>query len=348
MAGRKVCRSAARLHRADCRCLDHRKLRGGEARAGTPLIAAAAIELLRESGVPAGAISCCPAIRLGRVLVADPRVNGIAFTGSTAAAKQIARSVALDDERPLVTLIAETGGINAMIVDSSSLPEQVVRDVVISAYQSAGQRCSALRLLCLQSESADTIIEMLKGAIAELRVGDPALNSTDIGPVIDVPAWQRLQGFIAEHADRVIASYGMPLPEQGYYVAPCVIELDQLEDLRQEVFGPVLHIVRWEGGELDQLIDRLNARGYGLTMGLHSRVPATIERVRSRAKVGNLYVNRSMIGAVVGVQPFGGEGLSGTGPKAGGPHYLPRFCNERTVSSDLTAIGGNTDLLSFG
>ena len=315
----------------------------------TPLIASAAIKLLLEAGVPAAAIQLLPGgTEVGRALVADPRVAGIVFTGSTLAAKHIARAVAADDQRALTTLIAETGGLNAMIVDSTALPEQVVRDVVISAFQSAGQRCSALRLLCLQDDIADEVIAMLKGAIAELRVGEPEAITTDVGPVIDESARKRLTSYVASNANKVIASYDKPLPDQGYYVAPCVIEFDRPEDLEREVFGPILHLVRWKAGELDQLIDRVNGRGFGLTMGVHSRIPATIEQVRKRARVGNLYVNRSMIGAVVGVQPFGGEGLSGTGPKAGGPHYLPRFCVERTVSTDLTAIGGNTHLLALG
>jgi len=314
----------------------------------TPLIAAAAVGLLLEAGVPAGALQLLPGgVDAGRTLVADPRVTGIVFTGSTQTAKHIARVVAEDETRPLVPLIAETGGLNAMIVDSTALPEQVVRDVIISAFQSAGQRCSALRLLCLQDEIAADVISMLRGAIAELRVGEPEQITTDVGPVIDATARDRLVSYVAGRAARVIASYQKPLPEHGFYVAPCVIELDQPQDLEREVFGPVLHLVRWKAGMLDQLIDQINRRGFGLTMGVHSRNPEVIEQVRKRARVGNLYVNRSMIGAVVGVQPFGGEGLSGTGPKAGGPHYLARFCVERTVSTDLTAIGGNTSLLGL-
>lgn len=234
-----------------------------------------------------------------------------------------------------------------MIVDSTALPEQVVRDVIISAFQSAGQRCSALRLLCLQDDIADQVLTMLEGAIDELRVGEPGKISTDVGPVIDQAARQRLDDYVTANARRMIARHRGALPEQGHFVAPCVIELETPEQLEREVFGPILHVVRWKASELRQLVDRINRRGFGLTMGVHSRNPAAIELVRQRAKVGNLYVNRSMIGAVVGVQPFGGEGLSGTGPKAGGPNYLGRFCVERSVSIDTTAIGGNTELLSL-
>jgi len=254
-----------------------------------------------------------------------------------------------DDNRPLATLIAETGGLNAMIVDSTALPEQVVRDVIISAFQSAGQRCSALRLLCLQEDIAVPVIEMLKGAIAELRVGAPADIATDVGPVIDAAALASLNEYVASQEARVVVRYAGPLPTgAGHYIAPCVIELDQPEDLAREIFGPILHVVRWKTGELEQLVERINARGYGLTLGVHSRISDHIERVCRRAKIGNIYVNRSMIGAVVGVQPFGGEGLSGTGPKAGGPNYLLRFCTERVVSVDLTSLGGNAGLLGLG
>jgi len=316
----------------------------------TPLIAAHVVTLLLEAGIPPGALQLLPGgLDTGRELVADPRVAGVVFTGSTRAAKQIARTLVEDDNRPLATLIAETGGLNAMIVDSTALPEQVVRDVIISAFQSAGQRCSALRLLCLQEDIAVPVIEMLKGAIAELRVGAPADIATDLGPVIDATALAGLNEYVASQEARVIVRYAGPLPTgAGHYIAPCVIELDQPEDLAREIFGPILHVVRWKTGELDRLVDRINARGYGLTLGVHSRISDHIERVCRRAKIGNIYVNRSMIGAVVGVQPFGGEGLSGTGPKAGGPNYLLRFCTERVVSVDLTSLGGNAGLLGLG
>jgi RHH-type proline utilization regulon transcriptional repressor/proline dehydrogenase/delta 1-pyrroline-5-carboxylate dehydrogenase len=223
-----------------------------------------------------------------------------------------------------------------------------VNDVIISAFQSAGQRCSALRLLCLQEDIADKVMEMLKGAMAELTLGDPGDLGTDVGPVIDAAAQGVLNAHIEANRARVV--HQLPLPaatKNGTFVAPTVIRLDRVEDLTKEVFGPVLHVATWKAGELGQLVDRINASGYGLTTGLHSRIGEAADTVRATAKVGNLYVNRSRIGAVVGVQPFGGEGLSGTGPKAGGPHYLARFAVERTLSVDTTSAGGNATLLSL-
>ena len=315
----------------------------------TPLIAHAAVQLLLEAGVPADVIALVPGgPDVGQALTADPRVMGVCFTGSTATARRIARTLLEDERRPLVPLIAETGGLNAMIVDSTALPEQVVADVIVSAFQSAGQRCSALRLLCVQEDVAEKVLEMLKGAMDLLTIGDPGRPDTDIGPVIDAQARDGLMAWIAANGAKVL--HQLPLPaglEAGTFVSPTVIRLDRVEDLTREVFGPVLHVVTWKAGGLDDLMARINASGYGLTMGLHSRIGETADRVRAAAKVGNLYVNRSMIGAVVGVQPFGGEGLSGTGPKAGGPHYLARFAVERTVSTDTTSAGGNATLLSL-
>jgi RHH-type proline utilization regulon transcriptional repressor/proline dehydrogenase/delta 1-pyrroline-5-carboxylate dehydrogenase len=315
----------------------------------TPLIAYAAVQLLLEAGVPADVIALVPGgPEVGQALTADPRVMGLCFTGSTATARRIARTLLDDETRPLVPLIAETGGLNAMIVDSTALPEQVVNDVIISAFQSAGQRCSALRLLCVQEDIADKVLEMLGGAMAELVIGDPARPDTDVGPVIDAAARDGLMTWIDANRARVIHQLTLPAgTDGGTFVSPTVIRLDRVEDLTREVFGPVLHVVTSKGGDLDGLLARINASGYGLTMGLHSRIGETADRVRAAAKVGNLYVNRSMIGAVVGVQPFGGEGLSGTGPKAGGPHYLARFAVERTVSIDTTSAGGNATLLSL-
>jgi RHH-type proline utilization regulon transcriptional repressor/proline dehydrogenase/delta 1-pyrroline-5-carboxylate dehydrogenase len=314
----------------------------------TPLIAARAVRLLHRAGVPGDVLQLLPGgADVGAALVADCRVSGVAFTGSTAAAKRIARSILADDQRPIAPLVAETGGINAMIVDSTALPEQVVADVIDSAFRSAGQRCSALRLLCLQEDVADGIVEMLKGAMAELKLGDPALASTDVGPLIDQTARVRVQDYIDANSQRVIASLPIDGTPAGHFVAPTIIRLDAPEDLTQEVFGPVLHIVTWKAGELESLVDRINANGYGLTMGLHSRLASAMDIVRARAKVGNLYVNRSTIGAVVGVQPFGGEGLSGTGFKAGGPHYLLRFVTERAISIDTTSAGGNASLFNL-
>jgi len=303
---------------------------------------------LHAAGVPEQALHLLRGgSDVGQALVANTRVNGVVFTGSTAAAKHIARSLVAEDARPLVPLIAETGGLNAMIVDSTALPEQVVRDVIASAFQSAGQRCSALRLLCLQEDIADAVLAMLSGAVAQLRVGNPEAIETDVGPVIDADAKRRIDDYVSANEAKILFRFEGEVPAAGHFVRPVAIGLERPEELDREIFGPVLHVVRWRFGELDQLVTAINARGFGLTMGIHSRIPDTIARVCARARVGNIYVNRSMVGAVVGVQPFGGEGLSGTGPKAGGPHYLLRFCVERTVSTDLTAIGGNAQLLGL-
>jgi len=309
----------------------------------TPRIAAAAVALAHEAGVPADVLRLVTGGSAeGEALVADRRVMGVAFTGSTATARAIARTLLADDRRPLVPLIAETGGINAMIVDSTALPEQVVADVVTSAFRSAGQRCSALRLLLLQEDIADATLKMLAGAMDTLVVGDPADPRTDVGPVIDAAAFARLDAYRESMRDRWI--HGIAAPA-GEFVAPTIVRLDSIGDLRDEWFGPILHVATWRAGELAATVAAVNASGYGLTMGLHSRIAASASEVAATARVGNLYVNRAMIGAVVGSQPFGGEGLSGTGPKAGGPHYLPRFAVERVVSTDTTSAGGNATLL---
>ena len=247
----------------------------------------------------------------------------------------------------MIPLIAETGGINAMLVDSTALPEQVVGDVITSAFLSAGQRCSALRLLCLHEDIAEATLDMLKGAMDLLLIGDPTDPATDIGPVIDAAAKATLEAHRARFADRVFHTLPIPANVAGTFVAPTVICLDALEDLKVEAFGPILHVVTWNGAAMDEVARRVMALGYGLTLGVHSRIGAAAEAVRKVARVGNTYVNRSMIGAVVGVQPFGGEGLSGTGPKAGGPHYLPRFAVERTWTVDTTSAGGNAILLEL-
>jgi RHH-type transcriptional regulator, proline utilization regulon repressor / proline dehydrogenase / delta 1-pyrroline-5-carboxylate dehydrogenase len=317
----------------------------------TPLIAALAVQLLHKAGVPGDVLHLLPGdgARIGGALVADPRIAGVAFTGSTETARHINQMLARR-EGAIVPLIAETGGQNCMLADSSALPEQVVRDVLASSFQSAGQRCSALRVLFLQQEVADKILTMLKGAMAELSIGDPALLSTDVGPVIDDEA----KGVLLKHAERMKREakllFELPLPagtEEGSFFAPRAFEIDSLTRLEREVFGPVLHVIRYRADRLDQVLDAINATGYGLTLGIHSRIDETARRIHERLKVGNSYVNRNMIGAVVGVQPFGGEGLSGTGPKAGGPHYLYRFATERTLTIDTTAAGGNASLLSL-
>jgi RHH-type proline utilization regulon transcriptional repressor/proline dehydrogenase/delta 1-pyrroline-5-carboxylate dehydrogenase len=312
----------------------------------TPEIAAYAVGLAHEAGIPEDALILAAGRRdLGQKLMEDVRIAGVAFTGSTATAKTIARTLIADDARPIIPLIAETGGINAMIVDSTALPEQVVQDVVTSAFRSAGQRCSALRLLVLQEDVAERTLEMLKGAMDSLIVGDPADPRTDVGPVIDQPSYDKLMGRRAAMKDRMLKS--VPAPESGLFVPPTLIRIDAIEDLEEEWFGPLLHVTTWKGGELVETVRRINASGFGLTMGLHSRIARAAETVEETGTVGNLYVNRSMIGAIVGSQPFGGEGQSGTGPKAGGPHYLPRFCAERTTSTDTTSSGGNATLLSL-
>jgi RHH-type proline utilization regulon transcriptional repressor/proline dehydrogenase/delta 1-pyrroline-5-carboxylate dehydrogenase len=316
----------------------------------TPLIAMAAVRLLHQAGVPGDVLHLLPGDgRVGAGLVADRRLAGVAFTGSTETARAINQVLARRDG-PIVPLIAETGGQNALIADSSALPEQVVRDVLASSFQSAGQRCSALRVLCVQEDIADRLIEMLTGAMAELRIGDPGLLATDVGPVIDEAARDALQA----HADRMEREarrlYALDLPEgcaHGTFFAPRAYEIERLDQLDREVFGPILHVLRWRADALDGLLEAINATGYGLTLGIHSRIDATVRHIHAHLRVGNAYVNRNMIGAVVGVQPFGGEGLSGTGPKAGGPHYLHRFATERTLTIDTTAAGGNASLLSL-
>jgi len=315
----------------------------------TPLTAALAVETMLHAGLPADAIALLPGRgeSVGATLVADPRVAGVAFTGSTEVAAVIARTLA--SRLPIVPLIAETGGLNAMIADSSALPEQVVADAVVSAFDSAGQRCSALRVLCVQRDIAPRVLALLEGAMDELRIGDPADRTTDVGPVIDRDAQSALERHVDAMRGLGFVRHRTPLSPAcagGSFVAPTLVALDRLDRLAKEVFGPVLHVVEWDAAELDALVDAIHATGYGLTMGIHSRIDATIARIASRARVGNLYVNRNMIGAVVGVQPFGGEGLSGTGPKAGGPHYLARFAVERVRTVNTAAAGGNAALLA--
>jgi RHH-type proline utilization regulon transcriptional repressor/proline dehydrogenase/delta 1-pyrroline-5-carboxylate dehydrogenase len=285
--------------------------------------------------------------RIGAMLTADRRVAGVAFTGSTEVARVINRALAAKDG-PIPPLIAETGGINAMIVDATALPEQVTDDVITSAFRSAGQRCSALRLLCVQDDVADRVLDMVAGAARELKLGDPRDPSTHIGPVIDADAKDKLDHWVAAMESRgaVLFRFEGDVPKNGTYVTPAVVELGSARELKEEVFGPVLHVVRWRADELDHLLDDIAANGTALTLGIHSRIESTVARIVKRLPHGNVYVNRNMIGAVVGSQPFGGSSLSGTGPKAGGPHYLGRFAIEQVVTVNTAASGGNAALLS--
>jgi RHH-type proline utilization regulon transcriptional repressor/proline dehydrogenase/delta 1-pyrroline-5-carboxylate dehydrogenase len=316
----------------------------------TPLVAAETVRILHAAGIPKGVLALMPGDgKIGAALVADERVAGVAFTGSTEVARAINRALAAKDV-PIVPLIAETGGINAMIVDATALPEQVTDDVVASAFRSAGQRCSALRLLCVQEDVADRIVEMIAGAARQLKLGDPRDPSTHVGPVIDADAKDRLDRWIAsmQKQGRVRFRWdeSQALPSAGTYVPPTIMALERARDLKEEVFGPILHVVRWKAEALEQLIDDIAANGYALTLGVHSRIDTTVEEIAARLPHGNVYVNRNMIGAVVGTQPFGGTGLSGTGPKAGGPNYLRRFVTEQVVTINTAAAGGNASLLT--
>ena len=318
----------------------------------TNLIGYYAVKLLLDAGIPEGVVQFLPGdgATVGAALTADPRVAGVAFTGSTDTARAINRAMAARDAA-IGVLIAETGGQNAFIADSSALPEQLVKDAIGSAFTSAGQRCSAARVLFVQDDIADKVMTMLAGAMAELKIGDPGLLSTDVGPVIDADALQILRehALRMEKEARLIAAAELSeAAAHGTFFAPRAYELKNLDQLHKEIFGPVLHVIRWKGDQLDAVIDQINATGYGLTLGVHSRIDETVDRISSRINVGNVYVNRNQIGAVVGVQPFGGQGLSGTGPKAGGPHYLLRFATEKTVTVNTTAAGGNASLLTLG
>jgi len=318
----------------------------------TVLIGYAAVKLLHEAGVPEAVLQFVPGkgSMIGNTLLTKPEVAGVCMTGSTETAWTINRTLAARNAQ-IAALIAETGGQNAFIADSSALPEQLVKDAIASAFDSAGQRCSAARVLFVQDDIADKVIAMLAGAMDELKVGDPGLLSTDVGPVIDEPSRQAL----AEHAARMDKEAKLIREVKlgadcanGTFLAPRAYELKSLSQLTHEVFGPILHVIRWKSSELDAVIDAINATGFGLTLGIHSRIDSTIAHISQRAKVGNCYVNSNQIGAVVGVQPFGGENLSGTGPKAGGPHYLLRFVTERTLTVNTTAAGGNASLLTLG
>ncbi|WP_299818198.1 bifunctional proline dehydrogenase/L-glutamate gamma-semialdehyde dehydrogenase PutA [uncultured Jannaschia sp.] len=309
----------------------------------TPRIAAQAVALMHRAGVPEDALILVPGgVETGQALIAHPDVAGVAFTGSTATAKAINLALAQKDG-PIVPLIAETGGVNAMIVDATALPEQVTRDVVASAFRSAGQRCSACRIVYLQEDVADRMLEMFEGAAATLTLGDAMDPATDIGPVIDEAALRKLREHVSAHRVR----WQGDAPPEGLYMPPTIIELGPDDRLTEEVFGPVLHVKRWKAGRIDAVLDEIESTGFGLTFGLHSRIDHTIDRVTARAPAGNVYVNRNQIGAIVGSQPFGGRGKSGTGPKAGGPLYLQRFVEEVVVSTDTTAAGGNATLIAM-
>jgi RHH-type proline utilization regulon transcriptional repressor/proline dehydrogenase/delta 1-pyrroline-5-carboxylate dehydrogenase len=316
----------------------------------TPLVAYQAIQVLHQAGVPKNALQLLLGAGhiLGAKLVQDSRIAGVMFTGSTETAKSIEQTLA-NRTGPIALFIAETGGQNAMIVDSSALIEQTVTDIAYSAFNNAGQRCSALRVLFIQEDIASRVLNMLKDYIAELTIGDPSLLSTDIGPVIDSDALQLLQSHFEKMTKQahLIAEVPMKANKSGHYFAPCVFQLSDLSLLQREVFGPILHVISYKATELDKVIESITNMGYGLTLGIHSRIETTIAKISHVMPIGNIYINRNMIGAVVGVQPFGGEKLSGTGPKAGGPHYLPRLCVERTISVNTTSVGGNTQLISL-
>lgn len=317
----------------------------------TPLIAHFAVELMLKAGIPVGAVQLLPGRgeTVGAALVADTRIKAVIFTGSTQTANAINKTLSTRGGE-IIPLIAETGGQNCMIVDSSALLEQVVVDVLDSAFGSAGQRCSALRVLFVQEEVYPRLISLLKGSMAELCCGDPRWLKTDIGPVIDTDALLSLKTHIATMQKKYELIYQCKLDrdaEDGHFMPPTAIAIDSINALENEVFGPVLHVICFKQNALDDVIKQINQTGYGLTLGIHSRISQTVEYIRKHVHVGNCYVNRNMIGAVVGLQPFGGEGLSGTGPKAGGPHYLLRLCHERTYTVDTTAAGGNASLMSL-
>lgn len=317
----------------------------------TSLIAAAAVELMHQAGFPRDVVQLLPGggRDIGDKLTHDDRIAGVIFTGSTATAQHIQNALT-SRQAPIATFIAETGGQNCMIVDSSALPEQVVTDVIRSSFDSAGQRCSALRVLFVQEDIADKLVEMLKGAMDELVIGDPSLLHTDVGPVIDKAAQDGLMQHINALTQEGRLLHQLKLPsgcQHGTFVPPSLFALEDISRLTHEVFGPVLHVIRFKAKQLDNVIEQINSTGFGLTFGIHSRIEKTIAYVTRRIKAGNLYVNRDMVGAVVGVQPFGGRGFSGTGPKAGGPYYLPRLAVEQVISTNTTASGGNASLMTL-
>ena len=314
----------------------------------TPLVAYEAVRLFHAAGLPGEALHLLPGRGeiVGAKLTEDPRVAGVCFTGGTDTARLINRTLA-DRPGPIIPLIAETGGLNGMFVDTTALREQVIDDVLVSAFGSAGQRCSALRVLFLPHDTADLLIEGLTGAMDELKLGHPGKADTDVGPVIDAEAHEMLGAYVGRMQGEAKLIKQLGAPEGGYFFGPAVIELSSLDQIGKETFGPVLHIVRYDPDDITAVGAALEAKGYGLTLGIHSRLESFARKVRAAVHAGNTYINRSMTGAVVGVQPFGGEGLSGTGPKAGGPHYLQRFAAERVLTDNITAQGGDPELLSL-
>ena len=318
----------------------------------TSIVGYRAVQLAHQAGIPKEALQFLPGTgaTVGATITADERISGVCFTGSTVTAKRINLTLAQRDGA-IIPLIAETGGQNAMVVDSTSQPEQVVNDVVSSSFTSAGQRCSALRVLFLQEDIAERVIDVMKGAMNELTIGDPSFVKTDVGPVIDATAKANLNAHIdhIKQIGRLINQLELPAGcENGHFVAPTAVEIDSIKVLEKEHFGPILHVIRYKASDLPKVIDEINSTGFGLTLGIHSRNEGHALEVADKVNVGNVYINRNQIGAVVGVQPFGGQGLSGTGPKAGGPHYLTRFVTEKTRTNNITAIGGNATLLSLG
>jgi RHH-type proline utilization regulon transcriptional repressor/proline dehydrogenase/delta 1-pyrroline-5-carboxylate dehydrogenase len=316
----------------------------------TPLIAALAVDLMHDAGIPRDIVQLAPGSGrvVGGTLTAHPLLAGVVFTGSTETARMINRTLA-ERDGPIIPFVAETGGQNAMIVDSSALPEQVTRDVISSAFQSAGQRCSALRVLFVQEDVADGMIRMIAGAMETLKVGDPSDLATDVGPVIDEAAKKVLEEhlqWLDKNAKKICVLTPPKEAAHGCFVAPAFYEIQSLSQLNRENFGAILHVIRFPGDKLDKVVEDINATGYGLTLGLQSRIDSVRDYVEEHARVGNFYVNRNQIGAVVESQPFGGEGLSGTGPKAGGPHYVARFATERVTCIDTTAAGGNASLMA--
>jgi RHH-type proline utilization regulon transcriptional repressor/proline dehydrogenase/delta 1-pyrroline-5-carboxylate dehydrogenase len=314
----------------------------------TPRIARAAVHLFHEAGLPHDALQLALGDgEVGAALVADPRIAGVAFTGSTEVARSINRTLATKDG-PIVPLIAETGGLNGLFVDTTALKEQVVDDVIASAFNSAGQRCSSLRILFLPHETADDILETLAGAMDALVLGDPANPATDIGPIIDADAKANLEQHMVRMASEARVLKQLDVSRLGgNFFGPALVELSNLDQIDKEVFGPILHVLRYDPANIARVGAALAAKGYGLTLGVHSRLDSFVEAVINTVPAGNIYINRTMIGAVVGVQPFGGAGLSGTGPKAGGPNYLPRFAEERAVSNNIAAQGGDPHLLNL-